>query len=112
MKYLDKVKVIKLRERYKSDKITLGEIGVIWEAEIRDNCFYVAFETGDEYDWYKYSCIEVEDIELMEEYGCTDDMILDALPKNDPRWWCKVEDGYIMNLLGEKKNKIPYKYDS
>lgn len=31
---------------------------------------------------------------------------------NNPKWWCKVEDGYIMNLLGEKKNKISFAYDS
>ena len=24
----------------------------------------------------------------------------------------KVEDGYIINLLGERKNKEPYKYNS
>ena len=26
--------------------------------------------------------------------------------------WCKVEDGYIINLKGEKKNKIPFDYES
>lgn len=39
-------------------------------------------------------------------------MILDELPKNNPKWWCKVEDGFIVNLLGEKKNKIAYDYNS
>ena len=42
----------------------------------------------------------------------TDAEIQESLPKQDPRWWCKVENGFIMNLLGEKKNKIPYDYDS
>ena len=42
----------------------------------------------------------------------TDDDILEDLPQHDTRWWCKVEDGYILNLLGEKKNKEPYKYNS
>ena len=42
----------------------------------------------------------------------TDEAILEDLPNHDPEWWCKVEDGYIWNLKGEKKNKIPYDYDS
>jgi len=37
---------------------------------------------------------------------------LEDLPGNDPNWWCKVEDGYITNLKGERKNKIPYDYNS
>ena len=38
--------------------------------------------------------------------------LLRDLPNHNPKWWCKVENGYIMNLLGEKKNKIPYQYNS
>ena len=37
---------------------------------------------------------------------------LNELPKHNPKWWCLVEDGYIMNLLGERKNKIPFDYNS
>ena len=112
MKYLDKVRLIVDRDRYKKDNVFKGEIGTIWLPEIRDNEFYVAFETGDEKDWYKYSCIKIEDLELVEDGGCPDEDILDEIPQNNPRWWCKVEDGYIINLLGEKKNKEPYKYNS
>ena len=43
---------------------------------------------------------------------CLYEFILNDLPQNNPKWWCKVEDGYILNLLGEKKNKEPYKYHS
>lgn len=35
-----------------------------------------------------------------------DEVILSDLPGYDPNWLCKVEDGYIKNLKGEKKNKI------
>lgn len=112
MKYFDKVKLTVDRDRYKEDDIQKGEIGTIWLPEIRDNEFYVCFETGDEYNWYKYSMIKISDLEFVEDGKCPDEDILDALPKNNPKWWCKVENGYIMNLLGEKKNKVPYDYDS
>ncbi len=112
MKYLDKVKLTVDRDRYKKDNVFKGEIGIIWLPEIRENEFYVAFETGNQKDRYKYSCIKIEDLELVEDRGCSNEDILDGIPKNNPKWWCKVEGGYILNLLGEKKNKIPYDYNS
>ena len=121
MKFLDKVKVINLKESYGKENIKLNDIGVIWEAEIRDNSFYVMFDDNSDEKFYnekkeqaffKYCIINIKDLELVEEGIATDEMILDALPQNNPRWWCKVEDGYIINLLGEKKNKEPYKYNS
>lgn len=102
----------KRKKHYTDNNINLGEIGTICLAEIRDNSFYVQFDTNDEENWYKYCEIKIEDLELIEDSNTTDDEILEELPKNDPRWWCKVEDGYIMNLLGEKKNKIQYDYNS
>ncbi len=56
--------------------------------------------------------IKIKDLELLEESDITDNDLLEAIPKNDPSWWCKVENGYIINLLGEKKNKTPYNYNS
>ena len=57
--------------------------------------------------------IKIEDLELVRKNpDISDESILDSLPANNPAWWCKVEDGYILNLLGNKKNKIPYDYDS
>ena len=115
MKYFDYVKVLKDRPEYARNNVHAGEIGIIWFAEIRDNLFYVKFETGDEYDFYKYCEIRIEDLEYVKEpdfITVTDEIILEELPSQDPRWWCKVEDGYILNLKGERKNKIPYKYDS
>lgn len=112
MKYFDEVKVIKMRKSYEEDDIKLGDIGTIWFPEIRDGEFYVCFETGDTWNAYKYSSIKIEDLELLKEAKESEAVLFDELPKNNPKWWCKVENGYIMNLLGEKKNKIPYDYNS
>ncbi len=114
MNYFDEVKLTVNKPEYEKCGVFAGEIGIIWQAEIRDNCFYVMFEKeGDPSDFYKYCVISVGDLELVKKSDyITDNKILAALPNYDPRWWCKVEDGYIINLKGERKNKIPYKYDS
>ena len=112
MKEYDKVKLIINKPEYIEQNIHKGDVGYICLPEIRDNCFYVEFETGNSEDWYKYANIKIEDLELVKDGGFTDEEILDGIPNKDPHWWFKVEDGYIMNLLGEKKNKIPYDYNS
>ncbi len=121
MKFLDKVKVVNLKKSYEKENIKLNEVGVIWEAEIRDNSFYVMFDNNsdEKFDnkkkgqsFFKYCIINIEDLELVEEGLADDNTILDALPQNNPNWWCKVENGYILNLLGERKNKEPYKYNT
>lgn len=109
MKYLDKVKVL---NDYGESNIFKGEVGTIFDAEIRDGCFHVIFNTNHKNDWYKYGVIKIEDLLVVEESSTTDEQILEELPLNNPKWWCKVEGGYILNLLGEKKNKIPYDYNS
>ena len=60
------------------------------------------------------SKVDIDLVSAMEivDGKSTDEMIYEELPSQDKRWWCKVEDGYIINLLGEKKNKEPYKYNS
>lgn len=110
MKYLDKVKVIS--NKYLNEGIKEGDVGEICLSEIRDNEFYVRFERDDYWNFYDYCMIKIEDLEFVEDGGITDEELLKDLPKNDPRWWCKVENGFILNLLGEKKNKIPYDYNS
>ena len=126
MKYLDRVKVIKDKKRYNDNGIYKGMIGRISDAEIRDDCFHVAFIDervkddrfmSTEENMLKlkddiFCAIKIEDLELVEDMKTPDDWILDSIPKQNPNWWCKVEDGYIMNLKGEKKNKIPYNYGS
>ena len=112
MKYLDRVKLKSHAERYKDDNIFMGDIGSITEPMILDDEFYIEFDNDENGRWYKYASVKIEDLEFIEDSGLTDDEILEDMPKHDPRWWCKVEDGYILNLLGERKNKIPYDYNS
>ena len=56
--------------------------------------------------------MDIEDLEVVEESNMTDDEILESIPLKNKKWWCKVENGYIVNYLGEKKNKIPHDYNS
>lgn len=107
MKIYDKVRVTRMHNDYKKDIAFLT--GTIIQPEIRDDRFYVAFNKGE---GYIYQDVRISDLQVIEEGWGTDEVILEELPKNNPKWWCKVEDGYILNLLGERKNKIPYDYDS
>lgn len=59
-----------------------------------------------------YLSVDVCDLEVVYESGMTDEDILEDLPMHDPARYCKVVDGYIMNLKGEKLNKIAYQYDT
>lgn len=109
MKWLDEVKV--LTDKYESEGVKKGAIGTIILSEIRSNKFEVVFSDKDGRD---YAMIEifVGDIEAVRSANITDEDILEDLPGNNPEWWCKVEDGYIVNLKGERKNKIAYDYNS
>ena len=124
MKLLDKVKV--LNDNYKDLGITKGMIGTIIDADILWNSFFVCFQDQRIYDKEFMSkeenifklkddiCegIKIKDLELFKIGSGTDEMIYEELPEKHKDWWCKVEDGYIVNLKGEKKNKVPYDYDS
>jgi hypothetical protein len=107
MKYLDSVKII--TDKYKDKGILFGSKGVIISAPIRNNSFEVEVLNVKEVETFVFG---IEELEVEKESNVTDGDILEDLPQNDPRWWCKVEDGYILNLLGEKKNKEPYEYNS
>lgn len=109
MKLFDGAKVI--NDKYEKRGIKKGSRGAIVLAEIRDNEFEIEFFDLPK-DVYELQNIKVEDLEVTDESNITDQDILEELPSPDPHWWCKVEDGYIINLLGEKKNKIPYDYNS
>lgn len=109
MKYLDRVKV--LTDDYEKNNVKKGDVGTILLSAIRKETFYVVFSLPNGRD-YADIAIHIKDLELVESSDITDEDILEDLPKNDPRWWCKVEDGYILNLKGERKNKIPYDYNS
>ena len=112
MKYNDKVRVLADKPEYTARNVFKGEEGWITMPEIRDGMFDVEFDTNDPYNSVKFCLIAVGDLEVVEESDISDEKLLSYLCKQDPRWWCKVEDGYILNLKGERKNKIPYKYDS
>lgn len=109
MKWLDQVEV--LTDKYEKQGVKKGAIGTIIMSEIRYNEFEVVFSdhTGADYAMIE---VFVGDMKVTRSSDITDESILKDLPGNNPNWWCKVEDGYILNLKGERKNKIPYDYDS
>lgn len=127
MKEFDNVRVTNDNEEYKKARVYKNMVGYIGLPEIRDDSFFVIFidenfEKQNNPEWFythfnelkeDICCvIKIKDLELIKDNGLSDEALLEDLPKHDPKWWCKVENGYIMNLLGEKKNKIPYDYNS
>jgi len=126
MKYLDRVKLIRDRKSYEANNVFKGMVGTIVDAEIRDRCFHVAFIDervkdaefmSNEENILKltddiFCVIKIEDLELVEDMKTPDEWILDSIPKHNKNWFCKVEDGYIVNLQGERLNKVPYDYNS
>lgn len=124
MKLLDDVRVI--NDNYKKQNVTNGMIGTIVDADIRWNSFFVCFQDqrvldkdfmSKEENVFKLDddiCIgvKIQDLELVKDNKGTDENIFKDLPQNHKNCWCKVENGYIVNLKGEKKNKIPFDYES
>ena len=109
MKWLDEVRVTS--DRYEDQGIKKGAEGTIIFSWIRDYQYELNFcdENGmNDIEIMMY----VWDLELVRSSNITDEDILEDLPLHDPNWWCKVEDGYILNLKGERKNKIAYDYKS
>ena len=110
MKYLDRVRVTS--DKYEKEGVKKGAVGTIIFSWLRNNKYEVVFSEKSGKD-YAQILIHVADLELAKEnIYVTDEDILEDLPLHDPNWWCKVEDGYILNLKGERKNKIPYDYES
>ncbi len=110
MKYLDWVRLTS--DKYENEGVKKGQTGTIINAEITYYEFLVCFEP-EVYDGSGGDIlvgIRIEDLELIHDSQMSDEAISEDLPK--PDWWCKVEDGYILNLKGERKNKIPYDYRS
>lgn len=110
MKFLDGVVLTVDRPEYAAEGVTKGTQGAIVISEIRKETFMVEFMRGMK--TIAIMPVYVGDIETYRDSDVTDEDILEDLPSNDPSWWCKVEDGYIINLKGERKNKIPYDYRS
>ena len=109
MKWLDEVKV--LTDKYESEGVKKGAVGTIIFAWLRNDKYEVVFSDKDGRD-YAEILIDIRDLEVVRNSDITDKDILEDLPGNNPNWWCKVEDGYILNLKGERKNKIAFDYDS
>ena len=124
MKLLDEIKVV--NDNYKDNGITQGMIGTIIEADIRWNSFYVCFQDQRVYNkefmkiqdnilkLQKDIClgIKISDMEVVRESNVDNNEIYNNLPENHKDCWCKVENGFIVNLKDEKKNSIPYCYNS
>ncbi|MBQ9115222.1 MAG: hypothetical protein IJY07_04710 [Clostridia bacterium] len=109
MKLFDDIVV--LNDNYAHLGVKKGARGAIIKGEIRSNKFLVEFFDLEDDDMPIYG-IKIYDMEVTQESNISDQAILNDLPLKNPKWWCKVEDGYIYNLLGERKNTIPYDYDS
>lgn len=116
MKLYDRVKLIADKAKYEKEGVKKGEIGTIiqeclmFTASKIGSFDVVFFEDGD--DDEVYVSVDVCDLEVVAESAITDEILLECISSHDPSRYCKVVDGYIMNLKGEKLNKIPYKYDS
>ena len=108
----DKVKVIRDDPEYEKWGVKKDMIGRICTAEIRDNEFEVCFIDPEMKKDDIIIPIKIKDLEFYKRGFGTMKNVWEELPSPDPRWWCVVEDGFIKNFKGEKKNKIPYDYDS
>ena len=109
MKWLDQVRVTS--DAYEKVSVKKGAIGTIILSEIRSYTFEVVFSLPDGRD-YAETEIFVWNLEVVRSSNITDEDVLEDLPEHNPKWWCKVENGFILNLCGERKNKIAYDYKS
>ena len=109
MKYMDTVRLVS--GDYKEFGLKIGDIGTLLEPEIRSSATLFFLEEVDSArDAVFGAPVYIGDLEVVEEANVSDEALLEALPMHNPEWWCKVEDGYIWNLKGEKKNEVPYDY--
>lgn len=109
MKWLDEVRVT--TDAYENVGVKKGAIGTIIFAWMRYDQYEVVFSLPDGRD-YADEMIYLWDLEVVRSSDITDEDILEDLPEHNPKWWCKVENGFILNLCGERKNKIAYDYKS
>jgi len=108
MKYLDDVRITS--DKYEKYDLKKEDIVTILDSEIREKAFYVVL-TINGCDVAEGS-VKIKDLELVKSSDIDDDVILRDLPGKNPEWWCKVVDGYIVNLKGDRLNKVAYDYDS
>lgn len=108
MKLFDRVRVIS--DAYEKVGIKKGDEGHILEPEIRYGTFCFVREDPETLADEEYASVKIEDLELVKDGGATDETILECLPGNNPEWGCKVIDGFIYNLKGERMNEYAYDY--
>ena len=109
MKWLDQVRVTS--DAYENVGVKKGAIDTIIFAWMRYDQYEVVFSLPDGRD-YADEMIYLWDLEVVCSSDITDEDILEDLPEHNPKWWCKVENGFILNLCGERKNKIAFDYKS
>lgn len=124
MKLLDDV--IVTSDNYANEGVYKGMRGTILDAPIIWNSFFVNFQDQRVYD-KEFMCVQknifklnddiyipvnIKDLKVIKTSKQTDAELAEALPPAPENWWCKVENGYILNAKGERKNKIAYDYDS
>ncbi len=124
MKLLDDV--IVTNDNYANEGVYKGMRGTILDAPIIWNSFFVNFQDQRVYDKEFmrvqknifnlnddiYIPVNIKDLKVIKPSKQTDAELAEALPPAPENWWCKVENGYILNAKGERKNKIAYDYDS
>lgn len=120
MKLFDEVRV--KNNKYSKYNVFKGMVGTIIDAGIMFRAFQVCFvdertkKEGFDYENDKWEdiveYIEIADLEIVNESDVTDEYILENLPNQNPICFCKVVDGYIVNLKGDKLNKVPFDYSS
>ena len=108
MKLYDRVRVI--NDGYEGYGIKKGDEGHILNAEIRYGTFCFYREDPETLADDASASVRIEDLVLVEDGGATDEDILEELPRHNPEWGCKVIDGFIYNLKGERLNEYAYDY--
>lgn len=73
MKIYDRVKLINEREEYLKKGLKKGELGTIIQPEIREERFYVAFNSLEIEDDYIFCDVKIEDLEFVEDGNATDE---------------------------------------
>ena len=112
MKMYDLVMVENAKDYILRQGVRTKRVGKIISPDIEDASFMVAFVDERCIEEDLFACIKIEDLVLVEKGFANDKIILRALERKGPKTWCKVENGFIVNLEGDRKNKIAYDYNS
>lgn len=108
----DIVKIKKDADYLVKQGVHSGREGKIIEPEIENGCFRVLFIDR----FYKepdiIADVKIEHLELVEYGFASDDILLEEIGARSGEKWCKVVNGFIMNIVGDKKNKVAFDYNS